>query len=498
MSDVAQDPVNQNNQNKKDTQPISKLKLTFCGGVGSVTGANFLLEGPIAGHVGGNDTGSKTFAPGVARIIVDCGIEQGTHDSDENNEKDFIYNPADIDVALITHAHMDHIGRIPKLMKDGFRGTIYSTPETKALSVYMLDDALKIMTQNALKSHSEPLYVAADVDKAFSHWKTIPYHQETELFPGYSVNLKDSGHVLGSTMYKLTYTAEGEDKKRVVMFTGDLGNSPTPLLRDTESIAGTDYLLMESVYGDKNHEDRDTRLKKLIDVLKRNYEQKGVLLMPIFSLEKTQEILFEIHRLMDQGALPKMHMYLDSPLAIKLTDVYEKMSKDFNDSAENEIHKGHDIFSFPGLTIIGSAEESKTIRDVPGPKVIMAGSGMSNGGRIQHHEINYLGDPNNTIVFLGYQAVGTLGRAIMEGAKEVMIHDQKVHVKARIEHIDGYSSHKDSDHLIEFVEEIADHVKKVFVVMGETKSSLFLVQRLRDYLGVNATHPEEGQSVFLD
>lgn len=464
----------------------SKLRLTFCGGTGSVTGANFLLEGPLKG-----------IEKGEFRLLVDCGLEQGTHKADEFNHKDFIYDPRKVDVLLVTHAHMDHVGRVPKLVHDGFDGVIYSTPETKELAKLMLEDALKLTLQDSEKTGRAPMYTAEDVHKTFTLWKTIKYHVSEELAPGYSVYLKDSGHVLGSSMFELTYTAEGDESKRKIVFTGDLGNSPTPLLRDTEDITDADYLLMESVYGDKNHEAREERLTRLEHILKDNYQRGGTLLIPIFSLEKSQELLFEIHKLFDEHKLPKMPVYLDSPLAIRLTEVYKKMSMDFNDEAKKEAHR-HNIFNFPGLKVVGTSEESKAIFNQPAPKVIMAGSGMSSGGRIQHHEAHYLSDPNSTIVFIGYQAVGTLGRAIEEGAKSVTIFGQNIPVVARIEKIDGYSSHKDSDHLVEFVEKTAKTVKKVFVAMGESGPSTFLAQRLRDYLGVKAFHPEEGESVILE
>lgn len=467
---------------KKNT----KLKLTFCGGTGSVTGANFLLEGPL-----------KDIPEGQFKLLVDCGLEQGTHQADDFNHSDFRYDPKKVDVLLVTHAHMDHIGRVPKLIHDGFEGVIYSTPETKELSKYMLEDALKLTTQDAERTGRVPMYGPEDVRKAFNLWKTVPYHTPEELAPGYRIFLKDSGHVLGSCMFELTYTAEGEESKRKIVFTGDLGNSPTPLLKDTEDITDADYLLMESVYGDKNHEKREERLEKLEHVLKENHKKGGTLLIPIFSLEKSQELLYEIHKLYEDHKIPKMPVYLDSPLAIKLTEVYKKMSADFNAEAKAEAHK-HNIFSFPSLHVIESAEESKAIFHAPAPKVIMAGSGMSSGGRILHHEAHYLPDPNSTIVFIGYQAVGTLGRAIEEGAKVVNIFNQQIPVHAKIEKIDGYSSHKDSDHLVAFVEKTAPTVKKVFVAMGEAGPSLFLAQRLRDYLGVHAEHPDEGDSVILE
>ncbi|HEY1037705.1 MAG TPA: MBL fold metallo-hydrolase [Candidatus Paceibacterota bacterium] len=471
---------------KHTKSKTEKLKLTFCGGVGAVTGANFLLEGAVQGHA------DKTL-----KLLVDCGLEQGTHEASEKNHRAFIYDPSQIDYLLVTHAHMDHIGKIPKLIKDGFEGVIYSTPETLELTRLMLADALKLTTQEAERNKVEALYDREDLNKVFTLWKTIPFHKDFNLAPGYDLYLKDAGHVLGSSMFELTYTAEGEDKKRKIVFTGDLGNSPTPLLRDTEEVTDADYLIMESVYGDRNHESRDVRLQKLEDVIEDNIARKGVLLIPVFSLEKTQELLYEIHKLFEKKQIPPVPVYLDSPLAIRLTEVYRKMSENFNEAARAEFHK-HDLFKFPTLHVTESAEASQGISAAPSPKIIMAGSGMSNGGRIQRHEAHYLTDPNNTIVFIGYQSVGTMGRTIQSGAKEIQLFGNNIQVRAHIETIDGYSSHKDSDHLLEFVSFTEKTVKKVFVVMGETKASLFLVQRIRDYLGLNAVHPEEGDTVVLE
>jgi len=450
------------------------LKLTFCGGTGAVTGANFLLE---------SDT---------TKIVVDCGMEQGTSVADEFNHRPFIFDPKTIDVLLVTHAHADHIGRIPKLVKNGFKGVIYSTPETKEISVVMLADSVRLIAQDAVRNNIAPLYEEEDVRKSLALWKTIPYHQKTSITPDFDVYLKDAGHVLGSTMYEVLYNG------KKIVFTGDLGNSPTPLLKDTEDITDADYLIMESVYGDRNHESKEQRRSKLEDVIEDTVKKRGVLMIPSFSLEKTQVILYEINDLIEEGRVDSIPVYIDSPLAIKITEIYKRYPVDFNPKTQALIKKGDDIFNFPKLHLTESSEESKAIKFTPNPKIVIAGSGMSNGGRIMHHEINYLPNPENTLLLVGYQAVGTIGRQIGDGIKEINIFGHHVRVGARIEHIDGYSSHKDSDHLIEFVQKTADTVQKVFVAMGEPKSSLFLVQKLRDNFGINAFAPKEGDSVTLE
>lgn len=475
----------QNTDSKESKEAIKEFtKITFCGGVSSVTGANFLLE--------------IHKKQGVKKVLVDCGMEQGSDQAKVYNRSPFIFDPKDIDLLLITHAHMDHIGLIPKLVKHGFKGTIYSTPETRDLCIYMLEDALKLITQEADHEKVEPLYAPEDVKRAFDLWKTIPYHKDFILFDDMdiSVYLKDAGHVLGSSMFEIRIPLN--NKLRKFLFTGDLGNSPTPILKDTESIEGVDYVVMESVYGDRNHEDRETRFKKLQIAIEDTIKRHGILLIPSFSLEKTQEIMYEMNKMFEDKLVPEIPVYLDSPLATKLLPIYQKYIKDYNSEAKKRKANGDDILNFKNLRITQSAEESKALIHSRNPKIIMAGSGMSTGGRIQHHELNYLDDKNTILLFLGFQALGTLGREIFDGAKEVSIYNHKVRVNCEIRKIDGYSGHKDSDCLQEFVTTAGDTLKKVFVTMGETKSALFLVQRLRDYYEIDAMHPEQGDSVTLD
>lgn len=444
--------------------------LTFCSGVGSVTGANFLLELEKEGK--------------TTKILVDCGLIQGEKAAQAENRNDFGYKASEIDILFVTHAHLDHVGRIPKLVKEGFEGVIYSTPETMALAELILEDAVGLVQREATNEGVLPLYEERDMKKAFTLWKTIPYHTETPFPEGFSIYLRDAGHILGSSIIQFTY----EGKK--IVFTGDLGNTPTPLLKNTEPITGADYVIMESVYGDRNHEPKDLRRKKLEEVIKSNFAKQGTLIIPTFSLERTQVILYEINKLVESKAIPIMPVYVDSPLATRITDVYKSSTHLFNEIAQGEIKGGDDIFNFPKLSFTVSVPESRSIDHAKSPKIIIAGSGMSVGGRVIHHEELYLPDAKNTVLLVGYQTLGSIGRHLLDGEKKVDIHGTEVQVKAKIESILGYSSHKDSDHLLEFAATAQDTAKRIFVAMGEPKASLFLAQKIRDNLGVEALYPE--------
>jgi metallo-beta-lactamase family protein len=455
-------------------EETKKLKITFCSGAGLVTGANFLLESP------------------EKRILVDCGMIQGSKVADDENWNPFPYDPSSIDVLFITHAHLDHIGRIPKLIHEGFKGIIYSTPPTKALAKIMLEDTDQILSHDTVHNLSD-FYNEQVLLQAMDMWQTLEYHHDLDLGAGFTVSLKDAGHILGSAMVKFTYNG-----KRI-LFTGDLGNSPSPLIRNTEMIADIDYLIMESVYGDRNHESRSERRTMLQEVIQDNHKKQGTLVMPTFSLERTQELLFEINNLIENERIPVMPIFLDSPLAIRLTAIYKEYEQGyFNETAKAVINGGDDIFTFPGLKITLKTEQSKEILTTPDPKIVIAGSGMSSGGRVVHHEHNYLPDPKNTILLTGYQTPGTLGWMLQEGNKDVRIAGEVVPVRAKIITIEGYSGHKDSDALLAFVQDDAAAVKKVFVVMGEPKSSLFLVQKLRDNLAIDASAPNAGDVVEIE
>ena len=457
-----------------------KYKLTFCSGAETVTGADFLLEGPL--DVKGNP---------LVRILVDCGLVQGDKLAAEDNWEPFAYDPKQIDYLFITHSHIDHIGRIPKLVHDGFKGKIIATPPTCALVKPMLEDTAAILSRD-VEHHLDEIYNADVLRQSLAGWMELPYEKEYKLIPEISVSLHDAGHVLGSAYVKFTL---GKTK---ITFTGDLGNTPSPILRDTTPMTDTNYLLTESVYGDRLHEARDQRRDMLKDVLLENYKKEGTLIIPAFSLERSQEVIFEIDKLIETKQIPKMPVYLDSPLAIAVTDIYREFKDYFNDDIRTHIEKGNDPFAFPGLVDTVDAEESKAILHKPDPKVIIAGSGMSSGGRVLHHEQNYLSNKNNTLLLIGYQAVGTLGRKLEEGTPYITINKQSIPVHASIKKISGYSGHKDSDALVDFASHSASTLKKVWTVMGEPKSTSYLAQRIKNELGVDAESPEGGKSVIIE
>lgn len=471
------------------------ISITFYGGVGSVTGANFLLE---SGDPDASTAESKVGAMST-KVLIDCGFFQGSRVAEKQNAEKFPYDPATIDALFVTHAHLDHIGRIPKLVRDGFHGKIYSTQPTKEISELSLVDSLGVLEKEAKTSGEAAIYDEHDVRQAMSLWHTVKYHEPFTV-GHWQVELFDAGHILGSAMFQFvdqSSHAVGRAGKKKIVFTGDMGNSPSLLLEDTEDIKDADYLVMESVYGDRNHEPRAQALQKLEDTIEETMSAGGTLMIPAFSIERTQEMLHEIEEMMEKSRIPLVPVYIDSPLAIKVTDIYAKHANYFNQKTIQAIAHGNAIFRFPQLIKTLTTEESKAIAGAAKRKIVIAGSGMSNGGRILHHEKRYLPDPNSALILAGYQAAGSLGRQLQEGAKRVKIMGEDIPVRARIVSLSGYSAHKGSDDLFEFAAQSSDTLKKVFIVMGEPKSSLFLAQRLRDYLGLNAVVPEAGQKVSL-
>lgn len=459
------------------------MQLTFYGGCGEATGSNYVLES------------------GGTKIMVDCGLHQGSHFANQENFDPFAYDPATISAVFITHSHLDHIGRLPSLVKAGFKGKIYSTYATKDFAEMMLLDSEHLLAEEADREKKPPLYNNLDLANVLRLWHGLSYHQPVAVGPNneFKVELYDAGHILGSAI------AHVEAEGKTIVFSGDLGNSPAPIIKPTETVPGADYCLIESTYGDRVHEGVDERKEMLRQAIVETVHAGGTLMIPSFAMERTQDLLYNLHQLFESKEIPRVPVYIDSPLAIKITAVYKKHEDSFNKDVQNLVKSGDDILNFPGLRLTLTTEQSKEINTVTPPKIIIAGSGMSNGGRILHHEMRYLPDPNSTIVFVGYQAEGSMGRQLLEGATEVKIFGEDIPVRAKRVNIPGYSAHADQPHLLDWLGTMArparpahEHaLKKVFVVQGEPQSSATLAEKITERYGTPAEAPKLGETVTL-
>ena len=458
------------------------MRLTFYGGAGKVTGSNFLIEG-----------GAKTEdGSPKSKILVDCGLEQGAHVCEECVYGPFPYDPSTIDALVVTHAHLDHVGRIPKLVKDGFKGRIVMTPVTRDLAALILEDSVGILGEDAKRRNLAPLYREEDLKKTLGLIQTLDYHEEREVAPGLSIMLRNTGHILGSASVRIK-----DESGAAVAITSDLGNAPSPLLPDREPVEDCDALVMESVYGDRSHPPQAKRVNRLREVLKVAIAKGGAILIPAFSMERTQLMLYELSNFFAAGELPKVPVFLDSPLAIKVTAVYEKWGPSyFKKEAEDEMKREGSLFDFPFLTKTLSPGESQKIAGAPNPKIIIAGAGMSHGGRIARWEQKYLPDPKTTLIIVGYQAPGSPGRRLAEGTRQVRLGGHMVENRAHVEILEGWSAHADRDGLLDFANTSLEgkRIKTVFTALGEPSAQRFLAQRIHDYLGAPAVSPQQGEA----
>ena len=460
------------------------MKLTFHGGAKTVTGANYLLEKYPSASSGQ-----------VSKILIDCGLRQGGRYCEPVNFKPFLYEPSTIHAVFITHAHIDHIGRLPLLFKKGFRGKVYSTPPTKDFAHELLLDSEKILTNEAADCGEEPMYGPEEIQGLMSLWETAPYHKKI-LASGWEAEFYNAGHILGSSSILITEIKSGKK----IIFSGDLGNPTTPFIAKADIIPKADYAVMESTYGGRIHEAEKERKDVLENIIEETIRAGGVLMIPAFALERTQELLFELNELVENGRIPKAPIFIDSPLAIKLTAIYKKYLNDpayFNKEATASLKEGDAIFDFSGLHLTLTTAESKEINEVPPPKIIIAGSGMSHGGRILHHERRYLSDPKSTLLIIGYQASDSLGRQILDGKKAVKILGEEIPVRAKVKAIGGYSAHADQSALLDWIRPMRSSLKEVFLVQGEEDQMLPLKQKIEDELAVAARIPEAGEEVKL-
>ena len=439
-----------------------------------VTGSNYLLE----------ESGEK--------ILIDCGLHQGSRFCEAHNFEPFEYNPAEISAVFITHAHIDHTGLLPKLVKEGFKGRVYSTSATRDFAELLLLDSEHILIEEAERLNKPVIYTVREIEDLMANWQGVDY-RETINLKNFKVKFYNAGHILGSSFIEV------ESKGKKVIFSGDLGNSPAPIIGARENPpSDIDYCLIESTYGDRIHEDLPRRKEILRDIIKDTAKSGGVLMIPAFAMERTQELLFELNDLVENGRVPRLPIFLDSPLAIKLTKVYDKHRNYWLDEKALELIKSGDaIFSFPGLKMTMTTEESKAINEVPPPKVVIAGSGMSTAGRILHHEKRYLPDPKSVLLIVGYQSVGSLGRKIIDGARSVKIFGEEISVNCKIKAIGGYSAHADQPQLLEWLKPMKNSLRKIFAVQGENESSSAFAQKIKDELAIPAEVPDLLTSIEL-
>jgi len=474
------------------------MNITFLGATKTVTGSNFLLEG----------AGKK--------ILVDCGLYQGKAKEERENYEDFAYDVHDIDFMLLTHAHIDHSGRIPKLYVAGYRGPIYATKATCDLCAIMLPDSGHIQeTENVWqnkkrarvgKKELPPLYTAQDAIDCLEIFRPVSYDEIIDLDENISVRFNDAGHMLGSSIIEVWVKEDGETKK--IVFTGDLGNNDIPLLDSPTMIETADYLVMESTYGGRLHNRNDDKAELFLNIVAETLDNGGNVIIPSFAVGRTQEILYELNKLKEQkndeeflkkyDTLMKAPVYVDSPLAISATEVFKQNMNLFDEEVRQEIQKGDNPLEFPGLKFTQTVEESRALNDDPHPHIIISASGMCEVGRIKHHLKHNLWNPKNTILFVGYQAPGTLGAKIVSGEKKVKIFGEEIVVNARIEYIEGYSGHADQEWLLNFVYSFITKPKHIFLVHGEPEGQKILKEKLLETTDIPVTIPDYGEDYNLD
>ncbi len=444
------------------------MRITFCGATREVTGSNILVE--AAGK----------------KLLLDCGLFQGFKLSEERNFSPFSYRASDIDFVVVCHAHLDHTGRLPKLVKDGFGGKIFATAPTVELARLVFEDSEKLMEEEAERDNHPPLYTKKDVIRVMELFEAIGYEQTLEISSGLKLTLKNAGHILGSSVALV----EGDGVK--LAYTSDLGNVPSLLLDPPAHIGNADYIICESTYGGRIHEDITKRKAALAEVINNTIAQNGILMIPSFAIERTQELLHDIEDFCSLEGCSKPTFYLDSPLAQKVTGVFGKYPE-YLSGIIRKNHKDNNFFGLERIHITSSVGQSQQIEFEPNPKVIIAGSGMMNGGRILHHLINFAGDGKNSILIVGYQAQGTLGRRIFEGNRKVKIHGRLVNINAQVKTIGSYSAHADMPQLIDWISR-AKNVKTVFLTHGEVDQQLALSSKIKAELNIPVVIPQMGES----
>jgi metallo-beta-lactamase family protein len=466
------------------------MKIQFLGAVRTVTGSMYLLT------------------VNNSRLLLECGLYQGKRQESFERNRKLPFDPRSIDVMLLSHAHIDHAGNIPTLVKNGFSGPIFATPATRDLCSALLRDSGHIQEEDAEYVNKkrarrgeppvEPLYTQDDAVASINSFSSVGYDRPFQVAPGVTLTFRDAGHILGSAILVLDIEENGA-KSRLV-FSGDLGRPGMAILRDPAVVQDVDYLIIESTYGDRLHDPVESTEKALRDVVVDTYNRGGKLIVPAFAVGRTQELVYALHRLTDQRDIPRLPIYVDSPLALNVTEVFRLHPECF-DRELNEFlagRKERDPFGFDGLSYTRTTQESKELNFLRQPAIIISASGMCEAGRVLHHLKNNIEDARNTILIVSWQAPDTLGRRLVEHAPEVMIFGEEYSVRARVETINGYSAHADRTGLLEYVRQVGPgRLKAAYVIHGEEASSLALAEGLRD-LGVHQVAvPRPGESVSL-
>ena len=473
------------------------MKITFLGATKMVTGSNFLVE--AAGK----------------KFLVDCGMYQGRAELEMENYAPFDFNPAEIDFMLLTHAHIDHSGRIPKLYNEGFKNPIYAHKATCDLCSIMLPDSGHIQEMESQWKNKKrerkgepaipPLYTAQDALDCLELFVPVKYDEIVQVDKNIYVRYNDAGHMLGSSIIEIWANEDGKETKAV--FTGDLGNNDIPLLDSPTMIDNCDYLVMESTYGSRLHMKNDQKAEMFLDIVSETIDNGGTVIIPSFAVGRTQEILYELNKIKENTddeefvrkykTLMKVPVYVDSPLAISATEIFRQNTDLFEERIKEEMERGDNPLEFPGLKFTQTADESKALNESNEPAIIISASGMCDVGRIKHHLKHNIWNPKSTILFVGYQAPGTLGYSIVNGAKKVTIFGEEFAVNARIEYIEGYSGHADQEWLMNFIYSFITRPKHIFLVHGEEESQEVLRNKILEETGIGVSIPEYGETYEL-
>ena len=474
------------------------MKVTFLGATKTVTGSNFLVEG----------AGKK--------FLVDCGMYQGSGADEYENEEPFLFDVNEIDFMLLTHAHIDHSGRIPKLYNEGYRNKVIATKATCDLCAIMLPDSghiqeMEVEWKNRKRERKgedplPPLYTAEDAAKSLEIFSPVKYDEIIDIDENIKVRFNDAGHMLGSAIIEVWVTENGKTEN--IVFTGDLGNNDIPLLSPPTMIEDADYLVMESTYGNRLHIRNDDKASLFLDIVYETLEKGGTVVIPSFAVGRTQEILYELNRIKEEKhdeefykkykRLMSVPVYVDSPLAISATEVFKENMDLFNEETQKIINSGDNPLEFNGLKFTKTADESKALNASNESAIIISASGMCEVGRIKHHLKHHLWEPNSTILFVGYQAPGTLGRKLVDGEKKVKIFGEEIAVNARIEYIEGYSGHADQEWLLNFVYSFIKKPSHIFLVHGEPEGQVVLKQKIEENTEIPVIIPDFGESYDLE